>query len=79
MAKAKTIINPSALTPADNEFINANNQAPVQATPAKSKNHNISMKPEIWDTITKFLADNPSEGSASGLIARAVMEYIKRK
>lgn len=86
MAKRKKIIiNPNAITQAEQEFIREgagiSEGAKVKKTALKSKakSRNISANDEQWQMIDDYLSKNPQEGKRSTFIMRVVLNYIMEK
>jgi hypothetical protein len=86
MAKRKrTIINPNAITQAEQEFIKEGAGISVvekvEQTVMKSlsKSRNISANDEQWEMIDEYLSKNPQEGKRSTFIMRVVLNYIMEK
>ena len=82
MSKRK-ILDPNdapapVFTDQEQEFI-TDQDAKTPKPVAKSRNRNITVKDDIWQKIDEFIEKNPSEGSRSGLISRAVVDYMRRK
>lgn len=84
MAKKKrTIINPNAISKAEQEFIEkgTTEKSSIQAkkidkSRSKSKSRNISATDEQWEIINEYLSKNPHEGKRSPFFMRIVLKYI---
>lgn len=83
MAKKKrTIINPNAISKAEQEFIEKGTEETPKVAPkrkvekSKSKSRNISATDEQWEIINEYLSKHPHEGKRSPFIMRVVLKYI---
>lgn len=86
MAKRKkAIINPNAITQAEQEFIkegagiSAVEKVEQTVMKSLSKSRNISANDEQWEMIDEYLSKNPQEGKRSTFIMRVVLNYIMDK
>ena len=86
MAKRKKrIINPNAITQAEQEFIKEGAgisevaKAKKTTLKSKAKSRNISANDEQWKMIDDYLSKNPQEGKRSTFIMRVVLNYIMEK
>lgn len=83
MSAKRKILNPGQeiFTPQEQAFIQETQgkSSAAQEKSGKTKSRNISMRDEIWDRMTLFIQSYPSEGSHSGVISRAVSDYIRKK
>lgn len=83
--RKKAIINPNAITQAEQEFIKEGAGISVvekvEQTVMKSlsKSRNISANDEQWEMIDEYLSKNPQEGKRSTFIMRVVLNYIMDK
>lgn len=79
--KKRTIINPNAISNAEQEFIEKGAEETPKVTKKKaarsrSKSRNISATDEQWEIINEYLSKNPHEGKRSPFLMRIVLKYI---
>ena len=82
--KLTHIPNPNKISNMEHAFLEEKNEfikkiKPSSQTEEGFKGHMISMPNSFASTLTKYLIENPTEGSKSSFIVRVVAEYIKTK
>jgi hypothetical protein len=83
--RKKAIINPNAITQAEQEFIKEGagilvvEKVEQAVMKSLSKSRNISANDEQWEMIDEYLSKNPQEGKRSTFIMRVVLNYIMDK